>query len=306
MKPNEKFITITNNRNLIMEFIQDMLIVPRQKAHKWSKITNQTPNLKIGYPFQHLASLITGMQGNAMGARGEDLIDGSEVKSCNKIDQADKCLECGQNILRIQQQCPYCFSTNIRRNNDSKWLIGVRNDDELLMLKNETPRFILMVSDYPDFALKKFERIRIRSFEIWVKSPRCRNFIALMDSYYQNIFLKHKSINPNKNPAPKNLFPDNYPFYMCNPIKTFECLIDEKLHINITHFVEPNADRTCLDSEKMPKNLLKNNEISTLKAKFIDCDSIDFIDEKMRSYLSLRDSDKQIKIIGNKQHKALK
>ena len=198
MKPNEKLITITNNRDLIIEFMQDMLIVPRQKAHKWSKITNQTPSLKIGYPFQHLASLITGMQGNVTGARGEDLIDGSEVKSCSKIDQADKCLECGQNVLRIHQQCPYCFSVNIRRNNDSKWLIGVRNENELRMLKNETPRFILIVSDYPNFALKKFDRIRIRSFEIWVKSPRCRNFITLMDSYYQNIFLKHKSINPNK------------------------------------------------------------------------------------------------------------
>ena len=93
---------------------------------------------------------------------------------------------------------------------------------------------------------------------------------------------------------------------MCNPIKTFECLIDEKLHINITHFVEPNVDRTYLDSEKMPKTLLKKSEISILKAKFIDCDSVNFIDEKMRNYLSLRDSDKQIKIIGNKQHKTLK
>lgn len=257
MKPNENLITITDNRRLITEFIQDMLIIPRERAHKWSKITNQTPNLKIGYPFQHLASLITGMKGNATGARGEDLIDGSEVKSCNKIDQSDKCLECGRNILRIQQQCPYCLSVNIRRNNDSKWLISIRNEDELRMLKDETPRFILMLSDYPDFASKKFEKIRIRSFEIWVKSPRCKNFITLMDSYYQNIYLKHKSINPNKNPAPKNLFPENYPFYMCNPIKIFECFIDENFHINITHFIEPNIDRTYLDSEKMPKGLLK-------------------------------------------------
>lgn len=135
------------------------------------------------------------------------------------------------------------------------------------MLKEETPRFILIVSDYPDFTLKKFEKLRIRSFEIWVKSPRCRNFITLMESYYKNIFLKHKLINPNKNPAPKNLFPDNYPFYMCNPIKTFECVIDENLDINIAHFVEPNADRTYLDSENMPKHLLKKNENSIIKKK---------------------------------------
>lgn len=306
MKPDEKLITISNNLELIRQFIQDMLIVPRQKAHKWSHITNQTPNLKIGYPFQHLASLITGMQGNATGARGEDLVDGSEVKSCNKIDQSDKCLECGENVLRIQQYCPYCFSEKIRRNNDSKWLIGIRNEDELRMLKDETPRFILMVSDYPDFHLKKFERLRIRSFEIWVKSIRCKNFIILMESYYKNIFLAHKAINPNKNPAPKNLFPDNYPFYMCNPIKTFECIIDEKLNINITHFIEPHIDRNRLSSEKMPKNLLRKNEISILKKNCAYDDTINFVDEEMRNFLSLRDSDKQIKIIGNKQHKILK
>lgn len=41
--------------------------MPRKLAHKWAAITNQTPNLKMGYPAQHLASLITGMKGTAQG-----------------------------------------------------------------------------------------------------------------------------------------------------------------------------------------------------------------------------------------------
>lgn len=42
------------------------------------------------------------------------------------------------------------------------------------------------------------------------------------------------------------------------------------------------------------------------KKNFNNYDTIDFINEKMREVLPLRDSDKQIKIIGNKQHKILK
>lgn len=213
MIPNRELITISNNETKIKKIIQEMIITPRQVAHKWSKITNQTPNLKIGYPFQHLASLITGIKGNATGARGEDLIDGSEIKSCSKIDQSDKCRNCGENVLRIQEKCPSCGSSSIKRNNDSKWLISIRSEDELRMLKEETPRFIFIVFDYPFFNDKNFNIIRIRSYEVWTKSQRCNKFIELMESYYKNIFLEHKKLNSNKTPAPKNIFPDNYPFF---------------------------------------------------------------------------------------------
>lgn len=307
MKPNESLITIHNNKSKIKSFIQDMIIGPRQIAHKWSKITNQTPNLKIGYPFQHLASLITGMQGNATGARGEDLVDGSEIKSCSKIDQSDKCKNCRENVLRIEEKCPFCGSTNIKRNNDSKWLIGVRNEDELRMLKEETPRFIFIVFDYPYFKDKNFNTTRIRSYEIWTKSKRCINFINLMENYYVNLFLEHKKLNPNKNPAPKNIFPDNYPFFMCNPIKTFECIIDGK-DIMINHFIEPNRSRENIESELMPIGLLKNVEINILKKhiKNFDKTTTQFINEDMRKLLPLRDTDKKIKIIEKKVHKKLK
>ena len=80
MKPNEEFITIDDNLNKISDFINDMIISPRKNAHKWSELTNQTPNLKMGYPGQHLASLIVGMKGTATGARGDDIVDGTEVK----------------------------------------------------------------------------------------------------------------------------------------------------------------------------------------------------------------------------------
>lgn len=305
MKPNEKLISINDNINKIKKFIIDMIIEPRQKAHYWAKITNQTPNLKIGYPSQHLASLICGMKGTATGARGNDIIDGSEVKGCSKIDQADNCKECGETVLRSDIECPYCGSVNIKRNNDSKWLIGIRNDDELRMLLEETPRFIFIVTDYPNFKENDFDTIRIRAFEIWVKSDRCAKFRELMINYYNFIFKEHKKRNPNKTPAPKNLFPDNFPFYMCNPIKTFECIIKDGLSnnpkIDIISYVPPNNDRNNLSSEKMPFKLLNKKEKDILN-KFGITD-IYWVDEKTRKYLNLRDTDKIIKEIGTKKHK---
>lgn len=62
----------------------------RAGLRKWSKLTNQTPAAKIGYLGQHLASLITGVSGIGSGARGDDLSDGTEVKSSNKVGQVDE------------------------------------------------------------------------------------------------------------------------------------------------------------------------------------------------------------------------
>lgn len=305
MKPNSNLISIDNNEERIKQFIKDMIVEPRRKAHYWSKITNQTPNLKIGYPAQHLASLICGMKGTATGARGDDIVDGTEVKGCSKIDQSDKCKNCKETVLRSDIVCPYCGSTNIQRNNDSKWLIGIRSDDELRMLLDETPRFIFIVTDYPNFKEHNFDTIRIRAFEIWVKSDRCSNFKILMENYYNYIFKEHKRKDPNKIPAPKNLFPDNFPFYMCNPIKTFECIIKNGLsykpEINITKYIKPDVDRKELASEDMPSSLLNEEEREILNQN--DIELAPFINEKTRSYLSLRNTDKCIKVIGTKKHK---
>lgn len=307
MQPNIDLITINNNEDLIISFIKEMLITPRKNIHKWSKITNQTPNLKIGYPGQHLASLILGMKGNATGARGEDICDGTEVKSCSKVDQSDKCKDCKENVLRSENACSNCGSTNIKRNNDSKWLISVRSDDELRMLLEETPRYVFIVTDYPEFDENNFDDIRIRAFEVWVQSERCKNFRILMRNYYNYIYKVHIKNNPNKTPAPKNIFPDNFPFYMCNPIKIFECNIKDSLSNNaepiINYYVKPKDNRLNLKSEIMPVSLLSPHEIEILKQHDIDVKLISGIDERMRSLLQLRDTDKSIKTIGTKKHK---
>ncbi|MDO4225254.1 MAG: MamI family restriction endonuclease, partial [Bergeyella zoohelcum] len=100
MKPNANLIKISNNREKIIEFLNDLIIKPRVDIRKWANITKQTPTLKIGYIGQYLSSLILGMEGGRTGARGHDIIDGTEVKSCTKVDQADKCKDCGERLMR--------------------------------------------------------------------------------------------------------------------------------------------------------------------------------------------------------------
>ena len=304
MKPNQQYITIFDNREKIVAFVNEMLVDPRRSAHKWSEMTNQTPNLKIGYPGQHLASLILGMKGTATGARGNDIIDGTEVKSCSLVDQSDKCKECGTNVFKTQTCCPVCNSTNIRRNFDSKWLIPVRNEYELRMATIETPRFLFLITDYPDRT--NFDNIRIRAFEVYPQESRGRRFNELLNNYYNYIYIPHIKKNPNQTPAPKNLFPDSFPFYMCNPVKIFECSITNSImnpEIQIHHYVEPEVDRDQLESEQMPINLLSETEKRILMDNGINTRTLEYITESMREYLPLRETDKKIKTIGTKKHK---
>lgn len=159
MRPDISKITIKENRRLIHDFLSEVILSHRATLIKWARITNQTPNLKIGYPGQHLASLITGMQGTATGARGDDIVDGTEVKSCSRIDQVDKCTVCGSRVMRSQVRCPNCGSNAIKRNDDSKWLIAIRSEKELDMYLNRIPRMLFILSDYPNFEQGNFDPV---------------------------------------------------------------------------------------------------------------------------------------------------
>lgn len=320
MQPDLKKINIHNNVDLLIELLGDLVLQPRIAALKWSKITKQTPNIKIGYPAQHIASLVTGMEGSRTGARGKDIVDGSEVKACSKIDQLDTCNDCKEKVSRSEESCPACGSSNIKRMDDSKWLFTIRSEEDLETLTKDTPRIILVVSDYPDFEHGNYDDIRFEVFELWTASERNSNFTAYMVDYYHNIYLKHKQANPAKTPAPKNFFPYGYPFYMCNPIKVFSATIvnaNTKPKIALDYYIEPEKNRNTLTSELMPIELLNKTEIKyfTIQTplEYIeqilltgysiedyeraknnnDIDSISamlpYISEQVRSFLSLRE-----------------
>lgn len=230
-----KIIIIMLKENKILDLLKNLIFSPRLKVLKWSCLTKQTPSLKIGYIGQHLASLITGIEGERTGARGNDLADGTEVKSCSRVDQLDTCYDCGGKVFRSEKYCPHenkdtkieCKSEKIDRKNDSKWLFSVKNESELSLLINGIDRILLILADYPKFKDNNFEDIRIQAFEIWPKSSRNKNFSLLLKDYYK-IFLTHKNNKEKKTSiAPMNFWPDLIQFYLCNPIQVFECIAEK-------------------------------------------------------------------------------
>ena len=319
MQPQLSKVTIENNKDLIKELLADLVINPRLKLIKWSKITHQTPNIKIGYPGQHLSSLITGVEGDRSGARGHDLRDGSEVKSCSRVDQLDKCKACKFPVARLESMCSNCESVSIKRNNDSKWLFSVRSPEEVAQLTNQLDRIVLMISDYPNFDDCDYETLRFQAFEIWPKHARGKRFVELIKNYYEKIYLEHKRKDPKSNPAPKNFWPYQYQFYMCNPIKTFSCTVKNSTtdpQITIDALVDPTIDRVNLLSELMPANILSGAEMEHLSQVATDkeldevllpgktpasfralsnterVNSIAGVTESLRNHLPLRDTDK--------------
>ncbi len=299
MKPNPMQITLHNNVPRIKKMLLELILRPRRDLVKWAKITEQTPNIKIGYPGQHLASLVTGVKGERTGARGHDLSDGSEVKSCSRVDQLDKCKNCNAAVARIEEKCPKCASSDIKRNNDSKWLLGVKNEEELRFLIEEVPRVVFIISDYPNYDENDWETLRFQVFEIWPKYANHTNFKTLMMNYYYNIYLHHVQQNPNKTPAPKNFWPYSFQFYMCNPIRTFHCIVRDALENPIfdkLEYVEPIADRTTIAPAFMPMSVLYEREKDALRAKMSERDYTivenQGLNAKQRMLLDLRETDR--------------
>ena len=263
MQPNLDLITITDNQAQIIRFLQELIIRPRRDIHYWSTITKQTPTLKIGYIGQHLTSLILGMEGDRIGARGHDIIDETEVKSCTKVDQVDKCKDCDGRVMRSEIICSHCNSTNIDRKDDSKWLFSVKTEIELNLLVNGIDRVFLLISDYPNFKDNDFSSIRFEGFEIHPKEARMSIFKDLVTDYYHNNYLP--KAQANQKTSPMNFHPYKLQFYMCNPIKVFSANIDnidtELPEININKFILPNVDRNTVSSEDMPTSVLNKSEL---------------------------------------------
>lgn len=296
MQPDRNLITINRNLENIEQLLHELVLQPRINALKWSDITKQTPSIKIGYPGQHLASLITGIPGDRTGARGHDLIDGSEVKSCSRIDQLDNCSDCKAPVARIETTCPECKSSNIKRNNDSKWLFTIKNDNDLLVLTGQVERVLLIIADYPNFEKHDYNTLRFQSFEIWTKSKRHSKFKEILTHYYQNIYLLNKNKYPNKPPAPLNFWPYRIQFYLCNPILTFSCIVTNASSlfpkIEIERYIEPHLDRATIPSILMPLSILYKKERIFLaqQANLSGADNLPKdIDENLRNYLPLRD-----------------
>lgn len=75
---------------LAKKLLEEQVVNQREKLSLWSTITAQSSQIDTGYIAQHLVSLQTQIPGQGMRGKGDDLSDGSEVKSANFLDSLDK------------------------------------------------------------------------------------------------------------------------------------------------------------------------------------------------------------------------
>lgn len=234
------------------KLISELYIDLRDRVNKWASITHQTAQARMGYVGQHLTSVVTGFPGGKSGARGHDLVLSSEefaeIKTCYRVDQLGQCNSCGARIASIEQECLKCRSADIRRNDDSKWLIGIRNDEEFAQIL-EPKTYYLVLFEFVDIASPS----AIRS-SIWEVNPKLPGFAYCMVDYRLNIQAKSSS------KAPFNLWPYSLKFCLMRPSLIYQstiCLTENSIETEIfpgrdqakLHSLEP------LDDHSQSRNL---------------------------------------------------
>ena len=85
-----QMLTKDERLELSRQLLEEQVTAQRIKLNHWSTITAQSSQIDTGYIAQHLVSLQTQIAGQGMRGKGDDLSDGSEVKSANFLDSLDK------------------------------------------------------------------------------------------------------------------------------------------------------------------------------------------------------------------------
>ncbi len=208
--------------------IKDLYINLRKKVNAWSEITKQTSQARMGYIGQHLTSVVTGFPGGKSGARGYDLIISQdplkygEIKTCYRVDQLGLCKDCGNVVSSIEKHCSKCNSTNIKRRDDSKWLIAVKDEHALLkVLQPDVYYFVLF--EMEDFSDP--DNMNIVA-SIWEVNPKNIGFKYCMVDYYYNI----------KSTAPLNIWPHMIKFLLFHPKLIYRSVIKENDQIETQIF----------------------------------------------------------------------
>lgn len=207
------------------QLLRELYVDLRRSIRAWSEVTAQTPQARMGYVGQHLTSVVTGFQGSRSGARGQDLRlpdkRHGEIKTCYRVDQLGSCVRCGAGVSSFEEDCPACGSKEVVRKDDSKWLVGIRNQQEMRELFDPA-YFYLVLFDFTaddeemaaeaasddgtaDVVTVGAPDINAR---IWRVDPRLPGFGLCMVDYYLNIQAKSKS------KAPFNLWPYSLKFQL--------------------------------------------------------------------------------------------
>ncbi len=244
------------------KLIRDLYIDLRKKVNKWSEITKQTPQARMGYVGQHLASIVTGFPGGKSGARGYDMIiDDSdrhnikfaEIKTCYRVDQLGKCNVCNSVVSSLEKECSFCGSKNIKRNDDSKWLITMKREEDLELTFEPI---------YYYFVLFEFEEINNPNntnivASIWrVKTDEPGFFLCMLD-YYYNIRANSAS------KAPFNMWPHMLKFHLTKPVKIYEAVIFDDDRIE-TRLLDNSLEKED-ELDDLEKYSAANINVETIK-----------------------------------------
>jgi hypothetical protein len=251
---------------MVKQCLHDLYVEPRNNLYEWSKITEQTAQVRLAYPGEHLACVITGVKGSGSAARGDDLSDGTEVKSCSRADQLSECRNCGEKVLVWQEECPACGSEDINIKTDSHWIFSIRDEKELNLYLNKVPRLLLLMFDResPDT-----DEVRLRA---WSVDPDQWYYRAFIRDYWENNYKKKK--NQGKDPAPLNLHPEKYDFYMMEPELVFHAALDiEEDEVEIVRW-----DFEDTKKEPMPTEYPNTEQV---KALFSETELINRVKEKI-------------------------
>jgi hypothetical protein len=267
--PDPTFVTVPHDEDTVRALLSDLFVTPRSLIEKWSRITSQTTQVRIAYPGQHLASVVTGVSGRGTAARGEDLRDGSEVKSCSRADQLGACRDCAEPVLPWQEECPQCGGTRIDRRTDSHWILSIKSEDELRQYI-AGPRIVLVLFDR---TAEEQRDIRARVWEIWPEEERHAYFAEFVTYYWQNNFVRKRDAGLRA--APCNLHPLMFDFYLMNPVLTFDATIHApdspgEAEVRIRTLVDATTDRATLEPDLMPVQVARKDELVALFAQLTD------------------------------------
>ena len=188
-----------------------------------------------------------------------------------------ECKSCGAKVLVWQEDCPVCKSHDIDIKTDSHWIFSIRGKEELDLLLNRVPRIILILFDKEK---SETDNIRLR---IWVVNPKNKYVQDFFNEYYYNNYMKKEE------PAPCNLHPLFYDFYLMRPAMIFQADIKFKERDVEIRFWDVDKPKP----EKMPTSLLTSQEIQEInKDKNLSEEEFirthPYLTEQMRDQLSMR------------------
>lgn len=209
---------MNTSKQLVKDCLHDLYIQPRKNLYKWSQITEQTAQVRLAYPGEHLASVISNVPGTGSAARGDDLSDGTEVKTCSRADQLSECRSCGTKVLVWQEECPECGSEDINIKTDSHWIFSITSQKELELYRDVVPRLLLLMFDRESHETDK---VRLRAWEVDTDQWYYKAFVT---DYFENNYKVKR--DRGESPAPLNLHPEKYDFYMMEPELVFHADMD--------------------------------------------------------------------------------